>query len=380
MHGLFGHGSCFVKSKANKHLGSGLSSSKTGGGYTIRDGNKLYHSYRSGHVFYVVLALCASLLMFFSIYNYGGFLFTVSTAIERNSKVLPCEKMEKSPTISGVDENDEAIGDVVIGVDPDKDDDASDGEENNNPEKDPDDTTDSETTSPVVNPQPNNTGGVVPQSDAVSMSYFDDAVFIGDSRTQGLQMYSGIKNGTFLALRGLSISTVSTYKFVDVTMGDHTETMTVTDALRLMKFGKVYISFGLNELGWQSNTIFAETYRDFIRKIKEINPSAIIYVENIIPMTKSASETSYASTGNAKIKVYNELIEKVCADEGVYYLDLASHFSDDEGNLDEARFETSTDGVHFKSAAYKEWANYLLTHTAEGMMKNTSVTSDTASE
>jgi hypothetical protein len=288
--------------------------------------------------------------------------------------------MEKSPTISGVDENDEAIGDVVIGVDPDKDDDVSGEDENNNPEKDPDDTTDSETTSPVVNPQPNNTGGAVPQSDAVSMSYFDDAVFIGDSRTQGLQMYSGIKNGTFLALRGLSISTVSTYKFVDVTMGDHTETMTVTDALRLMKFGKVYISFGLNELGWQSNTIFAETYRDFIRKIKEINPSAIIYVENIIPMTKSASETSYASTGNAKIKVYNELIEKVCADEGVYYLDLASHFSDDEGNLDEARFETSTDGVHFKSAAYKEWANYLLTHTAEGMMKNTSVTSDTASE
>ena len=93
-------------------------------------------------------------------------------------------------------------------------------------------------------------------------------------------------------------------------------------------------------------------------------------------MTKNASETSYASTGNAKIKVYNQLIKKVCAEEGAYYLGLASYFSDDEGNLDEERFETAIDGVHFKSAAYKEWAMYLLTHTVEGMAKNASVTSD----
>ncbi len=223
--------------------------------------------------------------MSFLIYNYGGFIFAVSTTAKCNSGVLPGEKMDKTPALSGVDESDEAIGDVVIGVNPGKDNDIAgedDNEDSDNAGKDPDGIGDSETDSPTDNPEPDDMAGAVPQSDAASMSYFDDAVFIGDSRTQGLQMYSGIKNATFLALRGLMISTVSTYKFADVTMSGHTETTTVLEALRLIKIGKAYLSFGLNELGWQSNAVFAEPYRDFIHKIKEINPDAIIYMSRIL--------------------------------------------------------------------------------------------------
>ena len=40
--------------------------------------------------------------------------------------------------------------------------------------------------------------GPVPESALVEDTYFDDAVFLGDSRTDGLRLYSGLPHGTFL--------------------------------------------------------------------------------------------------------------------------------------------------------------------------------------
>lgn len=44
-------------------------------------------------------------------------------------------------------------------------------------------------------------------SGQVADSYFDDAAFIGDSRTQGLQLYTGLPNATFYATQGLMVDT-----------------------------------------------------------------------------------------------------------------------------------------------------------------------------
>lgn len=45
----------------------------------------------------------------------------------------------------------------------------------------------------------------VPQREAVENGYFDDAAFVGDSRTDGLMLYSGIGTGRNLTSNGLSI-------------------------------------------------------------------------------------------------------------------------------------------------------------------------------
>ena len=37
------------------------------------------------------------------------------------------------------------------------------------------------------------------------MDYFSDALFIGDSRTDGLRLYSGIKGADFYCYKGLTI-------------------------------------------------------------------------------------------------------------------------------------------------------------------------------
>ena len=41
------------------------------------------------------------------------------------------------------------------------------------------------------------------------MDYFADALFIGDSRTDGLRLYSGIKGADFYCYKGLTVSKAS---------------------------------------------------------------------------------------------------------------------------------------------------------------------------
>lgn len=47
--------------------------------------------------------------------------------------------------------------------------------------------------------------GLVAEGPAVEESWFADAVFLGDSRTDGLMLFSGIKSATFISHQGLSV-------------------------------------------------------------------------------------------------------------------------------------------------------------------------------
>ena len=68
-------------------------------------------------------------------------------------------------------------------------------------------------------------------------TYFDDAVFIGDSRTEGLFLNTSLSNTTFFAHMGLMVDTVFTRPLFNV----DGEKVPVMDALKATDFSKVYI-------------------------------------------------------------------------------------------------------------------------------------------
>lgn len=68
----------------------------------------------------------------------------------------------------------------------------------------------------------------VPEGEPVGDEYFDDAVFVGDSRTEGLRMYSGLTNARFFSGVGLSVDRV----FSDQIVNLNGQYLTVADALR----------------------------------------------------------------------------------------------------------------------------------------------------
>ena len=48
----------------------------------------------------------------------------------------------------------------------------------------------------------------LPETEAVEDTYFDGAVFLGDSRTEGLSLYSGLKTGYFYTAVGATVESV----------------------------------------------------------------------------------------------------------------------------------------------------------------------------
>lgn len=192
----------------------------------------------------------------------------------------------------------------------------------------------------------------------VEDSYFDDALFIGDSRTEGFMLYTSLSNIKAYCSKGLSISRIYEDKIVTLEDG---RTVTVMDALQEQKYKKIYIMFGINELGWPYDDLFIEQYAKMIHDIKQLEPDAIIYVENIIPVSaaRSATDPIY---NNENVRRFNEMVEQVCREQNVVYLDVASALADEDGALPA---NASTDGVHCNKEYCEIWLNYLKNNTYE---------------
>ena len=206
-------------------------------------------------------------------------------------------------------------------------------------------------------PTPNDCSMLVPESEAVDDSYFDDAVFIGNSRTEGLKMYSGLTKATFITEVGLTVKTIFT-DYCDISGGYKNLCFS---ELESREFSKVYIMLGMNELGWVYESVFKEDYGKIIDKIREINPDAKIYIQSIIPVSKwkDSNDTTYTIYNVDRL---NTQLRALADEKEVHYVDVAEGLMDEEGYLP---YEATLDGVHLVPEYCVKWLDYLKTHTAQ---------------
>ena len=206
-----------------------------------------------------------------------------------------------------------------------------------------------------------------PETAPVEDGWFSDAVFIGDSRTDGLRLYSGIRGADFLAYKSLMIFHVMGNDKVDqraVPLNGVGGKKTVPEWLSEKQYGKVYLMFGVNELGYGDDAAFTDAFSRTVDEIRARQPEAVIYIQSLVPIEpEKAHATNPASwLNNDNVARYNELLRQVCADKGVVYVDVASALVDDTGNLPP---EGTTDGIHFTRSWYEKWYAYLKTHTVD---------------
>lgn len=192
----------------------------------------------------------------------------------------------------------------------------------------------------------------------VEDAYFEDALFIGDSRTEGFMLYSNLNNIHAYCSKGLSISRIYTDTIVNMEDG---RTLTVMEALQEQEFKKIYIMFGVNELGWPYDDVFRDQYSKLLRDVRQLQPDAVIYVENIIPISASRSATD-PIYNNDNVNRFNDMIKAVCEEQDVVYLDVASALADENGALPE---NASSDGIHCNIEYCNIWMNYLRNNTYE---------------
>ena len=199
----------------------------------------------------------------------------------------------------------------------------------------------------------------VPQSEPVEMDYFSDALFIGDSRTDGLQIYSGIKGATFYCYKGLNIFDMSKRQVVEVNGGKYT----VVEALEKgPQYKKIYISLGVNELGYPGTDSFYKAFKSFLEEVKSAQPDAIIYLQNLVPVNPEicAQKNQPSYVNNDRVADFNSVFPKLAEECQVALVDVKTALSDENGILPA---EATVDGVHFTKAWYQKWLEYLMCHT-----------------
>ena len=217
------------------------------------------------------------------------------------------------------------------------------------------------TPTPTPTPTPFDFTSPVPQSETVDMDYFSDALFIGDSRTDGLRLYSGITGADFYCYKGLTIFEVDERKIVELDSGS----CSVSDALEKgPQYAKIYISLGVNELGYYNDNAFHQAFGEFLEHVKATQPGAVIYLENLVPVNpeKCAQYNQPYYVNNDRVAAYNAIYPQLAAEHGAVLLDVASALTDENGILPA---DASADGVHFTKAWYQKWLAYLMNHTVE---------------
>ncbi len=187
----------------------------------------------------------------------------------------------------------------------------------------------------------------VPESKAVEDNWFSDALFLGNSLCDGFALYSGLTQGTF---KGKTSVTVS-----DVLSGER------LSALQTNSYGKIYLMLGVNEIGSGTESVI-DRYKAVVQQIKVLQPQAQIYVQALLPVCEtmlSAAQRSYRIT-NSCICELNTALQKMCAEEMVYFVNVYETFADESGALPASK---TWDGVHLQVGPYSDWLNYLKTHT-----------------
>ncbi len=196
----------------------------------------------------------------------------------------------------------------------------------------------------------------VPESAAVEDTYFSDVAFLGDSRTEGFYLYSGLKEGRFFYGVGATVASVFTQNSWKTGSG---KKIPLLDALADAECRKVYVMLGVNELGWNKVEMFSDQYGKVIDRIRADHPDVRVVLQSILPVS-AEQEAKKTYVNNARILTYNETIKALAQEKACDYVDVASAVIGEDGCL---RPELTGDGVHLNKKGCGIWLEYLRTHS-----------------
>lgn len=204
------------------------------------------------------------------------------------------------------------------------------------------------------------------QNKPADMSFFDDAVFVGDSVTMGLKNYvttqrnSGVDClGEARFLTAGSMSYTNSLFEIGAENSIHPtyqgKEVRIEDGLKIMEAKKVFIMLGMNDFCIIPHDMAMDNVQKTIDNILEKNPGIEIYIQSVTPTLNDSG-----SFCNANIREFDDGLKELCAKNSWTYVDVASVTSDSNGVLI-ASYCSDPDnrGVHFTYDGCKAWIDYL---------------------
>lgn len=183
----------------------------------------------------------------------------------------------------------------------------------------------------------------------------EDALFIGDSRTVGIMEYAGLNEATFFCDTGMSVFNVRKDRISVPSIGK----VTLDELLAEKKYGKIYIMLGINELGYEFDSI-VDKYSELIDFVKNTQPDAAVFLQANLHVSKKRSDSDKV-INNAAINKLNTELSKIADDKKIFYLDANVLFDDGNGNLDAGKTQ---DQAHLLGKYYAEWGDWIRSESA----------------
>ena len=201
----------------------------------------------------------------------------------------------------------------------------------------------------------------LPASAPVEKSWFAQASFVGDSLTQGMQLYEeGMQNAMFCAYKGVGPNVIvngTTCKRADGVAEVPLEALTAQQPRA------IYVLLGTNVLGRDTDySSFLTYYRLMLDMLSQTLPNAKIYVQSITPVRPEVCQKSgHEGLNRDRLCQINNELAAIALEKNCYFLNLWEVLADENGDLNESYAQP--DGYHLRPAGYAVWTDYLCSHT-----------------
>ena len=214
-------------------------------------------------------------------------------------------------------------------------------------------------------PKPKST--ILQKTPDMGEEYIDRIVFLGDSTTNGMKRYQVLPGGrdtTQVWTPDGGTMTINESAKMKIVYPETGEEIYIHEAAARKKPDILVITLGHNFYSKVTDKekielYFKAEYKKLIGSIKEASPDTKIILQSIFPIVTSVYKHS-KTISNEVINERNSWILDVAEEMNLYYLDTASYFKDENGDMIEKY--TNGDGCHFNADGYRRELEYIRTH------------------
>lgn len=202
---------------------------------------------------------------------------------------------------------------------------------------------------PVVNP---------PEVSDGDTSYFDDAVFVGDSVSLMLSYYAAdtgalgdaqfLVRGSYSVAHALNGTMLMTYRG---------QKLSLPDAIAATGAKKVFIMLGMNDIGLYGIDATLKNWDTLLWAVNKVCPGVEIVIQSMTPVYTGGERGKLT---NPNIDAYNQRLQEFAEENSYGWLDVASSMKDATGGL--AERYCSDQYVHLTSDGAATWVQVLKSY------------------